>query len=124
MSDANARLEVSIHLHGGPADSGEVGLEDYRVSLAGWQSLIEIGSRIYYLGDQTGPSTRGRSPFSLHIRAPQRGSVTTEILLKLQDPELWGLALTTGVATNAIWDLIKLATPQFVRWLGSFCRAH
>lgn len=124
MSESPSEFEISILLSGGPAEAGEVALEDYRVSLDGWQSLIELGSRIYFLGDRASPTVRGVSPFSLRVRAPQRGSVDTVILLKLVDPAFWAQTIVGGIVGNALWDLLKRGTPSFVKWLGSLCHGH
>jgi hypothetical protein len=127
MEDGRASpdpLELSIVIRGGPADGGEVDLEAYRASLAGWQALLELGGRLFYFGDGADPSRRARSPFELRVKAPERGSVATEIVLQLQNPAVWAVNVAMGVAGNAAYDIIKTQTPRFVRWVASLIRSH
>src|SRR5207248_711794 len=98
--------------------------EEYRISLEGWQHLIELASRIYFLGYRADPSGRGKSPFSLQVRAPERGSVLTEIILKLQNPVDWGDVAVKTIAITAMYDILKSQTPRFFKWLAALSNAH
>lgn len=117
-------IELRIVIQGGPAESGQIPLEDYRVSLEGWQSLIELSARIFFLGERADPTRRANSPFSLTVRAPERGSVTTQIILTLSDPVTWGVGLTIGVASNLLTDILKRSVPLFTKWMFGLSRSH